>query len=321
MIISASRRTDIPAFFLEWFFKRIKDGFLFVRNPMNLHQISRIKLSPDVVDCIVFWSKNPRKMVNNLDLLKGYNYYFQFTITGYGQRLEPNVPTQQEAIDTFVLLSHLIGKERLIWRYDPIILTDKHDYHYHAGNFENIARQLKGKTNRCVISFVDMYKKTMRNMSTIKLSEISTAKMVKLSTILSKICSQYDLELASCAEAVDLTTYGVKHGKCIDNKLIEEISGFALNIDKDPTQRPECGCMASVDIGAYNTCPHECLYCYANYNHDLVHKNYALHDPDSPLLFGTVGLGDKIYDRKMFSCREIQKSLFEGQDRLKEGQE
>jgi DNA repair photolyase len=287
---------------------------LLVRNPMNLHQISRINLSPDVVDCIVFWSKNPQKMINKLERLKGYSYYFQFTLTGYGQRLEPNVPSIQEAIDTFIVLSNLIGKERLIWRYDPIILTDRFDFHYHTSNFENIAKQLQGKTNRCVISFVDMYKKTMRNMSAIKLSEITTDKMVKLSVTLNKICSKYDLELASCAEVVDLTVYGIKHGKCIDDKLIEEISGFVLNIDKDPTQRPECGCMASVDIGAYNTCPHECLYCYANYNHDLVHKNYALHDLESPLLFGAVGPNDRIHERKIFSCREIQKSLFESRD-------
>ena len=148
MIISASRRTDIPAFFLEWFFKRIEEGFLLVRNPMNLHQISRISLSPDVVDCIVFWSKNPGKMINKLERLKGYSYYFQFTITGYGQRLEPNVPLMQEAIDTFIVLSNLIGKERLIWRYEPIILTDRFDFHYHASNFENIAKQLQGKTYR-----------------------------------------------------------------------------------------------------------------------------------------------------------------------------
>lgn len=314
MIISASRRTDIPAFFLEWFFKRIDEGFLLVRNPMNLHQISRINLSPDGVDCIVFWSKNPRKMIKKLHLLKEYSYYFQFTITGYGQRLEPNVPLMREGVDTFIALSNLIGKERLIWRYDPIIITDKYDLNYHAGNFEKIAKQLEGKTNRCVISFVDMYKKTMRNMSAIKLSEITTDRMVKLAVLLSKICSKYCLELASCAEAVDLTAYGIEHGKCIDNKLIEEISGFALNIEKDPTQRPECGCMASVDIGAYNTCPHECLYCYANYNHDLVHKNYVLHDTESPLLFGTVDPRDKIHERKILSCREIQKSLFDGRN-------
>ncbi len=314
MIISASRRTDIPAFFFEWFLKRIDEGFLLVRNPMNIHQISRINLSPTVVDGIVFWSKNPGKMINKLDRLKQYIYYFQFTITGYGQRLEPNVPSSQEAINTFIVLSNLIGKERLIWRYDPIILTDKLDSNFHACNFENIAKQLQGKTSRCVISFVDMYKKTMRNMSAIKLSDITTDKMIKLSVMLNKICSKYDIELASCAEVVDLAACGIKHGKCIDDKLIEEISGFTLNIAKDPTQRPECGCMASVDIGAYNTCAHECLYCYANYNHDLVHKNYTLHDPESPLLFGTVDPRDKIHERKIFSCREIQKSLFEGRN-------
>jgi hypothetical protein len=311
MIISASRRTDIPAFFLEWFFKRIEEGFLLVRNPMNLHQISRITLSTDVVDCIVFWSKNPRKMINNLGRLKGYSYYFQFSITGYGQRLEPNVPSVQEAVDTFIALSDLIGKERVIWRYDPIILTDKFDIDYHAAKFESIANQLQGRTNRCVISFVDMYKKTMRNLSVINLSEITADEMGKLAAILHKICIKYGFKIVSCAENIDLVDCGVQHGKCIDDKLIEEISGFALNIDKDPTQRPECGCMASVDIGAYNTCPHECLYCYANFNHSFVHKNYAQHDPESPLLFGTVGPHDRIHERKIFSCREIQESLFQ----------
>jgi len=278
MIISASRRTDIPAFFVDWFFNRISEGYLLVRNPMNTHQIGRINLSPEVVDCIVFWSKNPVKMLNHLDLLQSYNFYFQYTITGYGKQLEPNVPECKEAINTFLNLSKAIGKDRVIWRYDPIILTDIHDIKYHVCNFERIAKQLHGHTRRCVISFVDMYKKTMRNMSSLKIYEIKGEQMIELSAHLKNICIKNDIELTSCAEIADLTTYGIKHGKCIDDKLIEEISGFRLDVEKDPTQRTECGCVASIDIGAYNTCPHECLYCYANFNHTQVNRNFADHD-------------------------------------------
>jgi DNA repair photolyase len=310
MIISASRRTDIPAFFSDWFYNRIAQGYLLVRNPMNQHQISRINLSPKVVDCIVFWSKDPSRMTDRLQKLKEYSFYFQYTLTGYGQRLEPNVPSSQESVDTFRRLSHLVGKDRVIWRYDPIILSEQFNESYHIDRFEQIARQLSGKTRRCVISFVDMYKKSKRNMASVPVNEISVEQMIQMATILRKISSKHDIELTSCAETVDLAQYGINHGKCIDDKLIEEISGFALDVEKDPTQRAECGCVASVDIGAYNTCAHECLYCYANYNHNWVHRNYAAHDPESPLLFGAVAPEDKIYERKAISCRQIQGGLF-----------
>jgi DNA repair photolyase len=310
MIISASRRTDIPAFFADWFYNRIEEGYLLVRNPINHHQVSRINLSPEVIDCIVFWSKNPSRMMDRLHRLRNYIFYFQYTLTGYGQRLEPNVPSCQEAVSTFRNLSEMIGKDRVIWRYDPIIMSEQLNIKYHADRFEQIARQLSGKTGRCVISFVDMYKKSKRNMASVPVIEIQMEQMIEASSILSKISYKHGIALASCAEIVDLAQYGINHGKCIDDKLIEEISGLALDVDKDPTQRSECGCVASVDIGAYNTCAHECLYCYANYNHDWVHRNYAAHDSQSPLLFGQIGPGDKIHERKMVSCKKLQSLLF-----------
>lgn len=310
MIISASRRTDIPAFFSDWFYNRITEGYLLVRNPMNQHQISRINLSPKVVDCIVFWSKDPSRLIDRLHILRDYSFYFQYTLTGYGQRLEPNVPSSNESIAIFDALSQTIGKDRIIWRYDPIILSETFNIEYHATRFEEIARQLSGRTRRCVISFVDMYKKSKRNMASVPVIEILAEQMIEVATTLHAIASKHDMELTSCAEAVDLARYGINHGKCIDDKLIEEISGFALDVEKDPTQRAECGCVASVDIGSYNTCAHECLYCYANYNHNWVHRNYAAHDPRSPLLFGVVRPEDKIYERQTVSCRRLQGDLF-----------
>jgi len=309
MIISASRRTDIPAFFSDWFYNRIAEGYLLVRNPLNQHQISRINLSPGVVDCIVFWSKNPSAIIDRLNRLREYNFYFQYTLTGYGQILEPNVPLLQESMAIFRSLSHLIGKDRVIWRYDPIILSKQFNINYHTDIFKKIARQLSGKTRKCVISFINMYKKSKRNMANIRAIDITVEQMIELAAILSEISGRYNIELTSCAEIIDLEKYGISHCKCVDDKLIKEISGFNLNVAKDRTQRTECGCVTSVDIGAYNTCAHECLYCYANHNHNRARRNYAAHDPQSPLLFGSIDPEDRVYERKCASCREIQGPL------------
>ena len=164
MILSVSRRTDIPAFYSDWFFNRMKEGFVYVRNPMNIHQVSRITLSPEVVDCIVFWSKNPRPMLDRLGELKDYMYYFQYTINAYDQGLEAGVPRKEGIINTFKVLSEAIGPKRVIWRYDPILLTETLDKDYHINYFEELAKRLEGYTNTCVISFVDLYKKTQRNL-------------------------------------------------------------------------------------------------------------------------------------------------------------
>jgi hypothetical protein len=219
------------------------------------------------------------------------------------------VPSRDEAIDIFRKLYLKIGKNRLIWRYDPIIIANNIDIKYHKNSFEYIAKKLFGKTRRCVISFLDLYKKTVRNISPVAVTDITSEKMIDLAGALSVLASRYDIELVSCAEEIDLLSYGIKHGKCIDDKLIEEIFGLTLKIQKDKTQRAECGCIASVDIGAYNTCPHGCLYCYANFNPEMVRNNYALHNPNSPLLFGAIKPNDKITDRKAFSCELMQQRL------------
>ena len=163
MILSASRRTDIPTFYSEWFFNRIKEGFLYVRNPMNAHQISRIDLSPEVVDCIVFWTKNPIPMLPRLPELDAYKYYFQFTLTGYGKDMETNLPDKKgQLIPAFQELAGKIGKKRVIWRYDPIVFTKKYTPDYHIRAFTQIAEALDGCTEKCVISFVDIYAKNRK---------------------------------------------------------------------------------------------------------------------------------------------------------------
>jgi len=307
MIISASRRTDIPAFFSDWFYNRIAEGYLLVRNPFNRHQISWIDLSPEAVDCIVFWTKNPARMMGKILSLADYTFYFHYTLNGYGKILEPNVPLWMESIDNFKNLSQIIGKDRIIWRYDPIVLNKQFNIKYHAKMFEQIAYKLSGKTRRCVISFFDMYRKVRQKMASVPVVEILIEQMIELAAIIDRISSLYGIEVTSCAEAVDLTEYGIEHGRCIDDQIISEISGFPLNVMKDPGQRTECGCVASVDVGSYNTCVHECLYCYANFNHNLVWRNYNSHDPKSPFLFGCTESEDKIYSRKAAIHKKIQK--------------
>lgn len=310
MIISASRRTDIPAFYSDWFYNRIKEGFVLTRNPMNINQVSKITLSPDVIDCIVFWTKNPSNFIKRLNEIKNYQFYFQYTITGYGIKLEPLVPNIETSISTFRQTSDLIGSNRVIWRYDPIVLTDEFDINFHKRNFEFIAKNLSGYTKRCVISIVDYYQKTVRNLTDIKYTEITNNQVFELVQELSYIGKKYNLEISSCAEKYDLSKLDVLHGKCIDDKLITEVTGYSLNIDKDKNQRTECGCIASVDIGSYNTCQHGCKYCYANFNQQMVKDNCSKYEPNSPLLIGHLSEKDKVTNRKMFSCKDIQKRLF-----------
>jgi len=309
MIISASRRTDIPAFYSEWLFNRINEGYLMVRNPMNIHQVSKINLSPEVVDCIVFWTKNPKPMLRRMPELSNYKYYFQFTLNSYDKSIEPNVPEKKNLISVFKELSNMIGKEKVIWRYDPILLTDIFNMDYHIKWFEVLAEKLSGYTHICVISFVDLYKKTERNLKGINLLPLNKDVMNEIAFNLSFIASKYNIRIESCSEDIDLDKYNIKHGKCIDDELISRIIGSRLFSEKDPNQRLSCGCIKSIDIGAYNTCRHNCLYCYANFNRGVVLKNTQLHNVKSPLLYGELNENDKVSIRAVSSDIDNQMSL------------
>ncbi len=311
MILSVSRRTDVPNYYSDWFIHRIKEGFLYVRNPMNVHQISRIDLSPDVVDCIVFWTKNPANMIGKLGYLKDYQYYFQFSLTGYGKDMEPNLPNKREKlISTFKELSKRIGKEKVIWRYDPILISKRYTMAYHLKAFEEIANSLSDHTDKVIISFVDLYAKTMRNTRKFEIKQLSNDEMVHLGAQMAQIASKYNLIIESCAEQIDLQKVGIQHGSCIDQKLIEKILGCKLIGEKDRNQRKACGCFESVEVGAYNTCLNGCKYCYANFSDEKVKANVKLYYPDSPLLCGNVTSDDKITDRKVKSLKDGQIRFF-----------
>lgn len=312
MIISASRRTDIPAFYHEWMLNRLQAGYVLVRNPFNTKQVSKICLSPDVVDCIVFWTKNPLPLIERLQEIDdlGFKYYFQFTITSYDTSLEKKVPKKKSIIRTFQKLAEKIGKEKVLWRYDPILLTNKFSLEYHEKWFKYIAEKLNGYTNKCIISFIDMYKKCERNLKDIPIDQINDQNKISLSRTFSSIASENGMSIESCAELLLLSNHGVTPGKCIDDKLISEILGQKISVEKDKSQRHECGCVASIDIGSYNTCKHECKYCYANYSKKVVENNYKNHDANSPLLTGNLTGNEKVTERKMVPFRKPQLSLF-----------
>lgn len=312
MIISASRRTDIPTYYSEWFFNRLREGDVLVRNPMNARQISRISLSPEAVDGIVFWTKNPVPMLSRLGELEPYPYYFQFTLTAYGRDVEPNLPGKNGVlIPAFQELSRMAGRERVVWRYDPIFLSDRYTVEYHCRYFRVLAAKLGEYTEKCTVSFLDFYRSTARNMRSLHIREMTAAQQREMMERFSEIAGEYGLYIDTCSEAISLEDLGISHASCVDRERLERIGGYRLKVGRDRNQRKECGCAASVDIGAYDTCGNGCLYCYATDSPPRAAERVRAHRPDSPILFGTVGPEDVIREREAVSLREQQLSLFD----------
>lgn len=295
VIVSASRSTDIPAFYSDWMLSRLREGYCTWINPFNR---SEYKVLFKDTRLIVFWSKNPRPMLSRLDELeaRGFRqYYFQFTLNDYvAEGLEPNVPSVEERIDTFRRLSDRIGKKRVIWRFDPLLLTDKISIDVLLDRIAKIGLQLKGYTEKLVFSFIDIasYRKVQKNLSGLGSREFSVEEQVKFAVSLTELNGVLGFELATCAEEVDLSEYGIMHNKCIDDELmLREFNADAKLMDyigaerdifgkwairkskKDKGQRKSCGCVTSKDIGMYNTCPHLCRYCYANTTDSVVLAN------------------------------------------------
>ena len=221
MIISASRRTDIPAFYTPWFMNRVRAGFVDAINPFNRKQVSRISLRPEDVDCIVFWTKNAAPMLPHLaELSAMYPFYFQFTITPYGHDVEPGLPDKREVIRTFQQMSQQLSKTRMVWRYDPILLNDHYTIERHLHDFAVMLEMLAPYTDRCVISFLDLYRKTERNTKPLALHPLGIPEMNALAEGFARLAKGSGVTLQSCSEAIDLAAYGIEHGACIDKERI-----------------------------------------------------------------------------------------------------
>lgn len=305
MILSVSRRTDIPAFYSEWFLNRVKEGFVCVRNPMNAHQVSRVNIGPDAVDCIIFWTKNPAPLLKRLDELEEYDFYFQFTLNAYDKSIEPNVPDIRERIETFKALSEKIGRERVIWRYDPILFSSEYSPRRHLELYKGIAEQLRGYTEKNVFSLVDVYpSKNEKSLAKMGAYTLPPAELDEFCGALAKTAHDNGFKTATCAERTDLSKYGIEHNSCIDKALIERITKSELNVKPDG-QRPECLCAKCDDIGSYDTCPHACVYCYANSHTNVVNQKIKSFDPRSPLLCDSIDPEkDKISDRPVKSLKK-----------------
>ncbi len=307
MIIQSGSRTDIPAFYAEWFANRLKEGYVYVRNPFNMTYINKYVLHPSVVDLICFCSKNPAPMLKYLDLLKPYGMYWYVTITGYGRDIEPNVPDAMEVVETFKKLSDFAGIDSMGWRYDPIFLNEKYTRDYHLEKFEQIAKELDGYTNNCVISFIDLYQKVRKNFPEAK--AVEREDRLYLGKRMAQIAKEHGMVLRPCSEGTELEMFGADCSGCMTQPIYEKAVHNTMNFPKGKNARNSCACYLGGDIGMYNTCLHMCRYCYANYDEQTVRENHEKHDPNSPLLVGNVRPEDEIHQTE-------QKSWIDGQLRF-----
>lgn len=289
MIISASRRTDIPAFYSRWFMNRIRAGYCEVPNPFNPAQVSRVSLQPEDVEVIAFWTRNAAPLLSHLQELdaRGYRYYFLYTVLDYPQLLEPHKTELETRIETVQQLAVRIGPDRVIWRYDPIVLSTITSLGFHQEVFARIASNLEGTTTRCIISFVDLYRKLSKRLHWLEehgctIREPYADEATKLAAFMAAAAQSYGITVTSCAEMFDLTASAVSPGSCIDGAYIAATFGIAVSLVKDPSQRPACRCAVSRDIGCYDTCVHGCRYCYATSSASQARARLAGHDPEGP---------------------------------------
>lgn len=310
MIIQTGMRTDIPAFYSKWLLNRIEEGFVLVRNPYNPIQVTRYRLTPDVVDLIAFCTKNPAPMLPHMDALKAYGQYWFITITPYGKDIEPNVPDKEKVMEDFKKLSGIVGVDSMGWRYDPIFIDEKHSVKWHISEFEKMAENLSGYTKSCVISFIDIYKKVERNFPSA--GEVSKADRIGIGKAIIRIGAKYGMTIRPCAEGDELAAYGADCSGCMTVNIFETALHAYLDVPKRKTNQRngQCACLLGVDIGAYDTCGHLCKYCYANTNAAFVKENMRKHDPLSPFLLGKSMPEDVIHEAQQRSWIDRQLRLF-----------
>ncbi len=317
MIINTGMRTDIPAFYSQWLMNRIRAGFVLVRNPFHLEMITRYELDPSVVDCLAFCTKNPEPMLKHLGELKKYHQFWFVTITPYGKEIEPNVPPKEKVMESFAALSNAVGIDCVNWRYDPILIDSTYTLERHISDFEQMCRTLSGYTKVCVISFIDLYEKVIRNFPQVR--SVTPRERITIGKTFSEIGSRYGITVKACAEGKELEKYGIDCGGCMTKETLEAAIGSRLAVVKNKSQRSECSpkghllggaCVLGNDIGAYNTCRHFCKYCYANYDRESVRRSASLHDPLSPMLVGDLREGESVHQANQKSWIDRQLTLF-----------
>ena len=309
MIINTGQRTDIPAFYSEWFANRLKAGFVMVRNPYNPSSVTRYSLSPNVVDLIAFCTKNPAPMLPHMDALKPYGQYWFVTITPYGKDIEPNVPDKEIIMRDFINLSKIVGVDSIGWRYDPIFISNEYSAKRYISDFEKMAKTLCGYTHTCVISFIDIYKKVERNFPEAR--AVTKDERIMLGKEFVRISKKYGMTIRPCAGGDELAQFGADCSGCMTVNTFETALHSKLSVPKRKTNQRngQCACLLGTDIGAYDTCGHLCKYCYANTNAELVKENMRKHNPNSPFLLGSALPTDQIHEAKQESWLNNQLML------------
>lgn len=300
MIVNVGGRTDIVNYYGEWLMNRIKEGFTYSRNPLFQNNISKISLKPEDVDCLMFCSKNYKPMLKYMkEINSKYRIICHYTITAYDRDVEPNVPNIDESIETLIELSKIVGKKKVLWRYDPILLTKKYTIEKHLYTFEYIAKQIAPYVQRCIFSFVEMYKKLDYNMP--EIIPFTENDKIEILKGLGEISKKYNLYTQTCGTDETNEKYGIHVSGCTTPEILEKANNVKYRTIKAKPMRKGCHCIPSRDIGAYDTCLNGCKYCYANRRPDLAKENIKIHDKNSPLLLGNIRATDKITESKINS--------------------
>jgi hypothetical protein len=300
-IISVSRRTDIPAFYGDWFMHRLKEGFAGLVHPFGGNKYI-VPLKPEDVICFVFWSKNFSPFIENLKIIDGlgYKFYFNYTVTALPRVFECNVE-KQSAIETLKQLSRTYSPAHINWRFDPIILSGTYDRNFYINAFEELASQFAGFVKRCYFSFVVEYSKVKRNFEELerktglKITDCSNDLKLELANDLAAIAARHGIQMFSCCGDY-LINDSIRKAHCIDGSIVESLFHPDSFQYKEKPTRKDCGCTESTDIGTYDTCPHGCVYCYANTNKQQAHKAFNNHDKESAFLGYSKSQSDRWLD-------------------------
>ena len=305
MIINTGGRTDTVQYYTKWLLKRFEEGYVYSRNPLFPNKVTRYELTPEAVDCVVFCSKNYRPILSDLPKITSrFNTYFHYTITAYGKDIEPGVPGIEESMETLIKMSEKVGKQRIAWRYDPVLLTKEYTIKRHLETFEHMAEVISPYIDRCIFSFVEMYKKLEANMP--ELIPLTGQDMETLAQGLGMIAEKYGIYIQTCGTNGDYTRYGIHSSGCMTLDILGSANGIIFRNLKHKGMRQGCHCIESRDIGAYDTCMNGCKYCYANKTPRKAFENYKLHDPMSPLLLGDLKPDDTVIQgaQKSFLAKE-----------------
>ncbi len=289
MILNTGARTDT----VQWLLKRFEEGYVYARNPLFPNKVVKYELSPEKIDLVMFCSKNYKPILPRLhEITDKYRTYFHYTVTAYGKDVEPLVPSVDESIETLIALSKQVGKQRVAWRYDPVLLTDKYTIEVHAKTFEYMAEKLAPYIDRYIFSFVEMYKKLKTNMP--EIVPLTETDKNHIAEILGSIANKYGIHIQTCGTNGDYSQYGIRSSGCATLEILGAANGCEFKNLKHKGLREGCHCIESRDIGAYDTCLNGCKYCYANKNPKKAKDNYKLHNPDSPLLLGDLQSFDEV---------------------------